>query len=110
MRVIRDADYTAVRENGSISARTATNAVTQEIPNTYHDDAQIQGLFCFTSSQCPENRVPSQAASPSVATKHFPEPASQPKHRNPRIQRTHGFPAPLTGERQGVNSPSPRAP
>ena len=34
VRIIRCVNYTAVRENGSISARTATNRVNPEIATT----------------------------------------------------------------------------
>jgi hypothetical protein len=39
VRVIRDADYTAVRENGSISARTATNGVNSYFATSYKPTA-----------------------------------------------------------------------
>lgn len=72
VRIIRCANYTAVRENGSISARTTTNGANLIVPITYSIDSYSTLFFAASGGgilHTGEDRV---AVNASTMVNSFP--------------------------------------
>lgn len=103
MRVIRCANYTAVCENGSISAITATNNVTLCAARPYSDNAYSTLFFAEAIGgilQTADHRAAAPASAASARGNSHPE--------SPPNQAAASYPT-ISGERLGVSPPCPNA-